>query len=94
MRQSTWADNSIAFNLEDYDNDKAKLFSDVGRMLEILTTNGYQCAFRYDDAGIYLLDYDSDNPEMGTPMIYWLDEEQLECLFTSRYIDDDIDETK
>lgn len=86
MRKEITAEHSIAFDISNYDNDESKLFADIGKILQILVLNDYQCAVRYDDCGIYIIEYNYDNPEIGTPMIYWLNEEQKECLYTSDWI--------
>lgn len=81
MRTDTYQDKYIVFDQETY-KSKNDMFSDIGLMLNILTKNGYECAFRYEDAGIYVLEFDSDDPAMGSPMIHWLDEDQLEALYS------------
>lgn len=93
MRSELTASNSIAFCVDDY-HSKEEMFKAVATVMDILTQNKrYQCAFRYDDAGVYVLEFDYDDPEMGTPMCYWLDATQSDCLYTSRYIgDEDVEE--
>lgn len=86
MRKDTSAENSMSFDIENYE-DEAELFQDVAKVMQVLVTNDYECAFRYEDTGIYVLEYAPDNPELGCPMIYWLDQDQLDCLYTSNYID-------
>ena len=79
MRQDTFSNNYIMFNLELYDTKK-DMFCDISVMLDILTKNNYQCAFEYEDCGMYRLDFGINDPELGSPMIYWLDEDQLDVL--------------
>ena len=90
MRQELSARNEISFCLDDYSNLET-MFNDIGKTLDILTKNKYQCSFRYDDVGVYILEFDYDDPEFGSPMIYWLNNEQLECLYSPRYIDEEYD---
>ena len=80
MRKETGQEKYIAFDSSLYDSQE-DMFNDISSLLKVLTKNGYQCAFRYEDCGIYVLEFDSDNPEHGTPMIYWLDSEQADCLY-------------
>lgn len=90
MRSNTFQEKYITLKIDDYDS-KDDMFKDVSSLLNILTKNGYQCAFRYEDVGVYVLEFDHDNPDFGSPMIHWLDDEQLECLFTEKHIDDEED---
>ena len=85
MRDNTWARQTIELNSVKY-KTRDEFFKDVSKLLDILTKVGYECVFRYDDADVYVLEYDFDDPAMGTPMIHWLDEEQVDCLYTSNYI--------
>ena len=94
MRQSINQDKYIAFNKSNY-NSEEEMFQDISFILKVLTKNNYQCAFRYEDANIYILEFDINDADFGSPMIYWLDSEQLDCLYTSNFIgDDEYDETR
>ena len=94
MRQSTNQEKYIAFDLAEY-NSEEEMFHDISSLLKILTKNRYQCAFRYEDGGIYVVEFDMNDESFGSPMIYWLDNEQVDCLYTSKYIgDDEDDETR
>ena len=87
MRENTNQEKYIAFNLYDtYDGDRNKMFSDIGIVLDILTKNNYQCAFKHEDAGVHILEFDYDDPDLGTPTIYWLNNDQVDCLYTSEFI--------
>lgn len=86
MRTDIFADNYISLDSNKYDSME-EFFEDISTLMRILTKNEYQCAFKYDDAGIYILEFDNDNPTYGSPNIYWLDEEQLDCLYSSKYIE-------
>lgn len=88
MRNSFSSENSISFCEDNYES-KEKLFSDVAKISEILTRNGYQMSFRYEDAGVYTLEFNYDDIEYGTPRIYWLDSEQVDCLFSEQFIEED-----
>lgn len=90
MRQELDAGNMITFCIDDYPS-REDMFYAVGKTLDVLTHNGYECSFKYDDVGVYILEFNYDDPEFGSPMIYWLDDEQLECLYSPRYIDEEYD---
>ena len=91
MRREVHCDNAIVFDSKRYKTEEEFLM-DVARTLKTLTKQNYMCAFRYEDVGIYVLGFDYDNPEYGSPRIYWLDDEQLECLYTSNHIEEDDEE--
>lgn len=91
MRKTTSADKQISFSLDKYES-KDEMYEDIAKAMDILTRNDYQCAFRYEDCGVYILEFDYDNAEFGTPMIYWLDSDQEDCLYTSSYIGEDEDD--
>lgn len=90
MRSNIRSDNAIAFDRNKYKSAE-DFQKDVGVMMDTLTKQGYMCSFRYEDVGIFMLEFDHDNPEFGSPMIYWLDCEQADCLFTSNYIGEEDD---
>ena len=79
MRITTLARNEIILDKNRYDNTQ-DFIKDIGTLVYILTQNEYQCSITYEDVGIYVLGFDHDNPDMGTPMIHWLDREQEEKL--------------
>lgn len=92
MRESIGAEHSISFNIDNYKGEE-DLFNDVARLMRVLIKNDYQCSFRYEDVGIYVLDYGYGNPDFGAPMIYWLEPDQVDCLYTSNYIGQDEEES-
>lgn len=78
MRKSIFAEKYITFDLYEKYESEADLFNDVMKVMQILIRNGYECAFRYDDCGIYVLEFGS---RIEGTQVYWLDEEQKEFLF-------------
>lgn len=88
MRESTRSEHNIEFSLEFYES-KDEMFIDISKVMDILTKNEYQCAFKYEDCGVYVLEFGYNNEKFGSPMIHWLDSEQEECLYTSSYIGED-----
>ena len=94
MKQFLDSENHISFDINEYDGSYSRLFEDVAKICEILTRNGYEISFRYDDCGIYVLDFNYEDEAFGTPKVYWLDPDQVECLFTEHYIDEEKDKKR
>lgn len=82
--------NEMVFCLDHYDDEK-EMWDDVGQFIRILTTNGYVCTARADEPGlgVYALDYDYADEEMGSPMPFWLTPEQMDRLDSLEEGDDD-----
>ena len=66
--------NEVVFDLENYNGGVTEMFTDIGRVLKILTNNGYICTFRCDEPAfqIYIIEFDYMDEEMGCPKPYWL----------------------
>jgi hypothetical protein len=61
----------IAFDVKKY-NDFDDMMYDVRNVMCVLVKNDYEVVFRYEDAGIYILEYGHNNESFGSPMAYWL----------------------
>lgn len=72
--------NEITFNIQDYDGSETEMFSDIGRVLKILTKNGYVCTFSCDEPAfqIYVIEFDYQDDAMAEVKPYWLTPEQYE----------------
>ena len=78
-------DHYISFNIKDYENDDIMMMSDVGEMIRILVKNGYDCLFRYDDCGIYVLEYQSRNYSLGADRFLTVTADEEEMILDMRY---------
>ena len=74
--------NEIAFDLSNYDGGETEMFADIGKMLKILTKNGYVCTFTCDEPAfeIYVIEFDYQDEELATVKPYWLTPKQFEKL--------------
>lgn len=61
----------IAFDAREYD-DLDDMWYDVRSVIAVLVKNNYEVLIRYEDAGIYILEYSSTHQDLGTPVAYWL----------------------
>lgn len=55
----------ISFDLEKY-KSKNEMFGAIGALLQILTDNRYVCSVRYEDCGVYRVEFDIENPSLAT----------------------------
>lgn len=70
--------NYIAFDSENYE-DIDDMWYEIKDTEKMLLKNEYEVLLRYDDVGIYILEFDHDNPELGGAMAHWLTPEQFEA---------------
>lgn len=93
MRTTVNSDNAIVFDSTGF-KTREDFQLEIGKTLDILTKQNYMCSFRYEDVGIYVLEFDHADPKFGGPMIYWLDSDQVDCLYTSSFISEDDEDDK
>lgn len=67
----------IAFDVKKY-NDFDDMMYDVIDVMSALINNGYEVVFRYEDVGIYILEYGHNDESFGSPMAYWLTPEDYQ----------------
>lgn len=74
--------NTMAFDIDNYNNNRDKLFHAIGKQLDLLTENEYVCKVYYDDCGIFVIEYEPDQREewLGVPELMWLDEDEVEAV--------------
>ena len=67
--------NELVLTRKDHGN---KLFEVMGDALKVLLNSGYVCKVRADEPsfGIYVIEYASDDPELATVELVWIDSER------------------
>ena len=67
--------NELVLTREDHGD---KLFDVMGKVLDVLLNSGYICKVRADEPsfGIYVIEYESDDPELTTKELVWIDTEK------------------
>lgn len=67
--------NELVLTREDHGD---KLFEVMGDALKVLLNSGYICRVRADEPGfgIYVIEYASDDPELTTVELVWIDSEK------------------
>lgn len=74
----------IVFNIEDYDDNDVMLMSDIGDVMRILVKNGYECLVRYEDCGIYILEYRDSNHTYGDDRFMSVSAKEEEIIWDMR----------
>lgn len=73
----------ISFDVSKYD-DLYEMTFDIRSAAEVLLKNGYDIAVRYEDAGIFLLEYSYTDKSLGSPRLCWLDPEEFEAIINDK----------
>lgn len=74
---------SITISEEKYPT-KEEFLEAVAHILKILTDNDYVCVFRYEDCGIYTIEYDYEDSDLSELTPVWLNNEEVETIFDMR----------
>ena len=70
---------TITISEENYQT-KEELFKAIANILNILTDNGYVCVFKYEDCGIYVIEFDCESSDVREVTPVWLNNEELETI--------------
>ena len=83
--------NEIVFTIEDYAGNETEMFADIGKVLKILTKNGYVCTFACDEQSfqIYVIEFDYGDGSLSEVKPYWLTPEQYERAVAEEEEEDD-----
>jgi len=67
--------NELVLTREDHGD---KLFEVMGEAIKVLVNSGYVCKVRADEPGlgIYVIEYASNDPELTTVELVWIDSER------------------
>ena len=67
--------NELVLTKEDHGD---KLFEVMSDALKVLLNSGYVCKVRNDEPslGIYVIEYESDDPELTAVELVWIDTEK------------------
>lgn len=71
-------ERKMVFNVRKYNNE-LDMMIEVGNVMAALVRNGYECRFRYEDCGIYVLEFAySMNNDYGEPFFMLVNEEEAD----------------
>lgn len=64
----------MSFDIKNYDSELTMMV-EVGNVLAALVRNDYECLFRYEDCGIYVLEYADKDRSLGSPYFAYITED-------------------
>lgn len=70
---------SIEFSRDNYEED-CLMWQDIGKTLEVLIKNEYNCSIEYEDMGIYSITFDYSKEDMANNLLYWLTVEEADLI--------------
>ena len=71
------APNTMTFCLDHYNDNEFAMMTDVSNVLKALTKNEYKCVFRYEDCGVYVLEFGYEDETLEDPSLEWIDLDEL-----------------
>lgn len=74
---------SIEFCRDNYKNDYL-MWQDIGKALEVLIKNEYNCSVKYEDFGIYSIEFDYSDCDIANNFLYWLSAEEADLIDEKR----------
>lgn len=75
--------NQIAFELKNYESEQMMML-EVGSVMSALVRNNYECLFRYEDCGIFVLEFLSGDKSLGADRFMVVSAEEEEMVYDSR----------
>lgn len=64
----------MSFDIKNYDSELTMMV-EVGNVLAALVRNDYECLFRYEDCGIYVLEFADKDRSLGSPYFAYITED-------------------
>lgn len=79
----------MIFDVKNYTSEQLMMV-DVGMVMAAQARNGYECLFRYEDCGIYALEFLNGDKSLGADRFMVVSAEEEEMVYDSR--DNDFEE--
>lgn len=79
----------MIFDVKNYTSEQLMMV-DVGMVMAAQARNGYECLFRYEDCGIYVLEFLNGDKSLGADRFMVVSAEEEEMVYDSR--DNDLEE--
>ena len=74
---------SIEFCRDNYKDDYL-MWQDIGKALEVLIKNEYDCSVKHEDLGIYSIEFDYSECDIANNFLYWLSAEEADLIDEKR----------
>ena len=72
--------NQYVLDRDNFSSDE-EFANHVGQILFNFAKDGYIATFRYEDMGIYIIEYNHADQSLGSPYPYWLTPEEEERIY-------------
>lgn len=72
--------NQYVLDRDNFSSDE-EFANHVGQILFNFAKDGYIATFRYEDMGIYIIEYNHADQSLGSPYPYWLTPEEEERVY-------------
>ena len=72
--------NEMTFDRTPYESD-AEMWKDINNFLSAILKNGYIATVHLEDGEVYVIRFDYDDEQMGTPYPYWMTPDEFEKRF-------------
>ena len=72
--------NQYVLDRDNFSSDE-EFANHVGQILFNFAKDGYIATFRYEDMGIYIIEYNHADQCFGSPYPYWLTPEEEERIY-------------
>ena len=72
--------NQYVLDRDNFSSDE-EFANHVGQILFNFAKDGYIATFRYEDMGIYIIEYNHADQSLGAPYPYWLTPEEEERVY-------------
>lgn len=63
----------------------------LSEAIKLLTDCGYICVVRYVDCGNYIIEYNYEDRDFGTPYPYWFDGEDMDTFEAAQFYKEKIE---
>lgn len=85
--------NQITFELKNYESEQMMML-EVGSVMSALVRNDYECLFRYEDCGIYILEFLDGDKSLGADRFIVVSADEEEMIINSRFDKDYLEEAE
>lgn len=75
--------SSRVFDSQRYDSD-TDLWENIKIFCRSLIRDGYNVLVRYEDAGVYVVEFDHSDPDLANSLLMWVSPEEADVILDSR----------
>lgn len=76
--------SSRVFDSQRYDSD-SDLWENIKIFCRSLIRDGYDVLVRYEDAGVYVVEFDHSDPDLANSLLMWVSPEEADVILDNRF---------